>query len=104
MHQRLLAARPRSWPAPAASVLLVLCGCEAIPAPPPPKRDEAKQTLERALASWREGETVEGMAKASPPIKVSDQKWEGGKKLTKFELQGPAHPAEVSRPSKSCSG
>jgi hypothetical protein len=92
MQERPLAARPRSWPALATSVLIALSGCESIPAQPPPKLDEAKQTLERALASWQKGDTVEGAEKASPPIKVSDPRWEGGYKLTKFELKGSGSP------------
>ena len=62
------------------------------PGAAPPNLDAAKQTLERALTSWQKGETLEGVEKASPPIKVSDPKWESGDKLTKFELQGPGSP------------
>jgi hypothetical protein len=92
MRERLFASRFRSWPALAASVLIVVSGCESIPAPPPPKLDQAKQTLERALTSWQKGETLEGMEKASPPIKVAEPKWQIGDKLTKFELQGSGAP------------
>ncbi len=76
----------------AAPVFLVLSGCEGMPAPPPPDKDAARQTLLRALASWQEGQTVERLAKASPSIKVSEPKWEGGNKLTRFELQGSGQP------------
>ena len=92
MRERLFASRFRSWTVLAASVLIVLSGCESIPAPPPPNLDAAKQTLERALTSWQKGETIDGMEKASPSIKVSDPKWEIGDKLTKFELKGPGAP------------
>jgi hypothetical protein len=92
MRARVFASRSCAWPVLAASVLIVLSGCESIPAPPPPDVDAAKQTLERALTSWQKGETLEGMEKASPPMKVSDPKWETGNKLTKFELQGPGTP------------
>jgi hypothetical protein len=92
MRERLFASRFRPWPVLAVAVLIVLSGCESIPAPPPPNLDEAKQTLEQALTSWQKGETLESVEKASPPIKVSDPKWESGNKLTKFELQGPGSP------------
>jgi hypothetical protein len=92
MRERLFASRFRPWPVQAAFVLIVLSGCESIPAPPPPNLDEAKQTLERALTSWQKGETLESVEKATPPIKVSDPKWESGNKLTKFELKGPGSP------------
>ncbi len=92
MRERLDASRVRSWPVLAAAVMMILSGCESIPAPPPPDLDAARQALERALTSWQKGETLEGMEKASPPIKVSEPKWESGTKLTKFELQGPGTP------------
>jgi hypothetical protein len=92
MRARLIASRSCSWPVLAVSILIVVSGCESIPAPAPPDADAAKQTLERALTSWQKGEPLEAMEKASPPMKVSDPKWESGSKLTKFELQGPATP------------
>ncbi len=92
MRERRFAPYLRSRSVLAASVLIVLFGCESIPAPSPPNLDEAKRTLERALTSWQNGETLEGMEKANPPIKVSEPKWESGSKLTKFELKGPGSP------------
>jgi hypothetical protein len=93
MRARPFAARSGSWPMLAAAVLIASCGCESVPAPPPPPdHDAAKQTLLRALSSWQKGETVEGMGKASPSIRVSEPKWEGGDKLTKFEVQGSGKP------------
>jgi hypothetical protein len=92
MRPRRIPPRPGSWLMLAAPVFLMLSGCEGMPGPPPPDKDAAQQTLLRALASWQEGETVEGLAKASPSIKVSEPKWEGGDKLTKFELQCSVQP------------
>jgi hypothetical protein len=92
MRTRLFASHLRCCLILAAPVLIVLCGCDGIPAPPAPDQDVAKQTLERALSSWQKGETVDAMAKASPSIKVSEPKWERGDKLTTFELKGPGQP------------
>jgi hypothetical protein len=91
-ERRRFAPRFRRWPCLAMPLLMVFSGCGSTPTPPPPNLDEAKQTLERALTSWKNGETAAGVEKASPPIKVSEPKWEGGDKLTKFELQGPGKP------------
>jgi Tfp pilus assembly protein PilF len=95
MSERHLASRSRS--ALAVAVLIVACGCESIPAPTPDDEAATKQTLERALASWQKGEPIGGMEKASPPIKVSDPKWERGDKLTEFELQGPGRSKGAQR-------
>jgi hypothetical protein len=92
MRARLFASRLRCCTVLAAPVLIVLAGCSGSPAAPAPDQDAAKQTLERALSSWQKGETVDGLAKASPSIKVSEPNWERGDKLTKFELQGSGKP------------
>jgi hypothetical protein len=92
MRARHFAARAGSWPALAASILITSCGCESTPAPPPPDQEAAKQTLLRALSSWQTGETIASLGKANPSISVSEPKWEGGDKLTKFELQGAGKP------------
>jgi hypothetical protein len=92
MRARPFAFHLRSWPVLAVPVLIVLAGCGGTPAAPAPDHDVAKQTLERALSSWQNGETIEGLEKTSPSIKVSEPNWERGDKLTKFELQGTGKP------------
>jgi hypothetical protein len=92
MRARLFASHLRCCLAVAVPVLIVLSGCGGAPAAPAPDQDAAKQTLERALSSWQKGDTVDGLAKASPSIKVSEPNWERGDKLTKFELQGSGKP------------
>jgi hypothetical protein len=92
MRARPFAFHLRSWPVLAVPVLIVLAGCGGTPAAPAPDHDAAKKTLERALSSWQNGETIEGLEKASPSIKVSEPSWERGDKLTKFELQGAGKP------------
>jgi hypothetical protein len=92
MRARLFASRSCSWPVLAVSFLIILPGCESIPAPAPPSVEAATKTLERALTSWQNGDAFDGMEKASPPLRVFDPKWKSGDKLTKFELQGPGTP------------
>jgi hypothetical protein len=67
-------------------------GVREHPGAGPPNVEAATKTLERALISWQKGDALDGMEKASPPLKVFDPKWKSGDKLTKFELQGPGTP------------
>jgi hypothetical protein len=92
MRSRLLASRAYACPVLAVSLLIVVPGCESIPAPAPPNVEAATKTLERALTSWQKGDALDGMEKVSPPLRVFDPKWKSGDKLTKFELQGPGTP------------
>lgn len=76
----------------AALVLSLLPGCGG-GTPAVPDATEARATLERALTSWREGGTIGDLANASPPIVVSDSKWERGLTLSQFEVEDPPIPS-----------
>jgi hypothetical protein len=69
---------------------LVLAGCgtgvhESAPVNP----EVARETLTRAMESWKEGETLEALQEENPAIVVQDFDWAGGMKLLKYEVLGP---------------
>ena len=66
MRSPLIASRSCSWPVLAVSLLIVLPGCESIPAPAPPNVEAATKTLERALTSWQKGDALDGMEICQP--------------------------------------
>jgi hypothetical protein len=77
--------------------LLVLSGCSGTPAPLPADENQARQTLDRALASWQKGETVEAMKNATPSIVISDPNWGRREVLKRFEVGGTGKPAGAER-------
>src|SRR5262245_39239200 len=77
--------------------LALLAGCGQAPAPESADPDAARRTLDRALASWIKGDTVEGLKTASPSLVVGEPKWQRGDKLTKYEVQGPGKPSGAQR-------
>jgi hypothetical protein len=74
-----------------------LSGCGSTPAPATADQDQARKTLDQALAGWQKGETIEGMKKASPSIIVDDPQWSRGATLTKYEVKGDGKPAGAER-------
>ena len=71
---------------PVVAVLASLatgCGEDA---PTAPDADEARALLMRTLDSWREGRPITDQSAASPPVVVSDMKWERGDRLAKYEV------------------
>ncbi|WP_337173009.1 hypothetical protein [Paludisphaera sp.] len=73
-----------------ACLLLPGCGSDGLA---PPDADEARRILERALAFWRDGGTIEALASADPPIVASDPRWERGEPISDFEVDGPPVPS-----------
>ncbi len=65
--------------------LLALAGCGQTPPPRTADESLARMTLDQALAAWQQGQTVEAMKHASPPIHVSDPSWQKGETLKKFD-------------------
>jgi hypothetical protein len=74
--------------------LVVLCAC-AVPlagcgGPTAedyvPEADVARQGLEAALASWKNGEPLKTITSLSVPVNVVDERWRAGQKLQSFEI------------------
>lgn len=53
---------------------------------PPLDVEQARDTLETALACWKEGEPLEALNDYSPPIVVLDIDWNHGRRLFDFEI------------------
>ncbi len=76
-----------------AVCMMIWAGCDSTAIPTPPSDDAAKQTLDRALSAWKQGETIEGVKKGSPSIEVRDPIWMNGAKLTNYEVKGQGRPS-----------
>jgi hypothetical protein len=50
-----------------------------------PTQDEARSSLEKALTAWRDGRPC-GPIEATPPVSVSDSRWQGGQRIESFEI------------------
>ena len=48
----------------------------------------ARDTLQKALESWKKGDKVDALQQASPPIYVIDMEWQGGATLKEYEIVG----------------
>ncbi len=97
MNQRLLMMRWCARCFATAFWMISLAGCGGTSAPATADQDEARQTLDKALSSWKKGESVEALKKASPSILVSDPKWSRGDLLKTFEVEGPGKPSGAER-------
>ena len=75
----------------------VLAGCGGNAAPVAADGDQARKTLDSALTSWAQGQTVEAMKAASPSILVEDPKWKAGATLKKYEVKGDGRPSGAER-------
>lgn len=51
-------------------------------------KDLARSSLAKFLDAWRDGQTTEQLAKASPPVIGRDPAWAEGQKLVAYELLG----------------
>ncbi|MDG3004359.1 hypothetical protein [Paludisphaera mucosa] len=77
-------------------LLLVAAGCDGS-APVAADEDQARKMLDQALSAWLKGESVEAAKGGSPPITVSDARWERGDALKKFEVEGGGKPSGSER-------
>jgi hypothetical protein len=77
----------------AASVALALPGCGGAGPPAPAEPAVARKALERALAAWTEGKSAESLKSDNPPIVVSDQAWNSGARLLKYQIDPKDHQA-----------
>jgi hypothetical protein len=77
--------------------LIALSGCGQNAAPVVADQGRAREILDTTLASWKKGDTVEALKKASPSVLVEDPKWKRGDKLSRFEVEGDGKPSGAER-------
>ena len=53
-----------------------------------PPADNARKALEAALNHWKAGQKPGTVPGTTPAVQAVDAKWEGGQKLTAFEILG----------------
>ncbi len=70
------------------SCFLPLAGCGQRNQPAEPEL--ARESLERALASWKRGEQPAALAQQNPPITIGDFAWTAGRKLAGYRMMGEA--------------
>ncbi len=63
-----------------------LVGCSQRVENSPVDAEKARNTLKVALESWKNGDAVDALQKASPPIYVVDAQWQSGAKLVDFKI------------------
>jgi hypothetical protein len=97
MEFRKAVSGSRYWSLAIVLGLVTISGCENTAAPVPAEEEQARQTLDRVLGLWKEGQTVESVKKGSPSIQVSDPNWEHGDLLKKYEVTGPGKPSGAER-------
>jgi len=51
-----------------------------------PTADVARQGLEAALTSWKNGEPLKTITSLATPVNVVDERWRSGKKLQSYEI------------------
>lgn len=67
---------------------LTATGCSSGPVNTPVDSEKARDALRAALDSWKKGEKVDSLQKASPPIFVIDPEWQSGAVLKDYKLVG----------------
>jgi hypothetical protein len=65
--------------------LIIFGGCGSNP-PSPPDADAAHAALRTALDAWKNGDSLDALGTAQPPILVSDWRWRTGVKLVRYEI------------------
>jgi hypothetical protein len=55
-----------------------------------PPQESARQALSTALDAWKAGKAPDQIGASNPAISAQDAQWRGGKKLTAYEIVGPA--------------
>ena len=74
-----------------------LAGCGSGPYESAPVNPEvARETLNAALESWKEGATIESLKADSPSIVVQDFDWSGGAKLLDYEVLDDGKPESAN--------
>ncbi|HVA48863.1 MAG TPA: hypothetical protein VNH11_21025 [Pirellulales bacterium] len=62
-----------------------------------PADEVARQALTTALDAWKAGKTLDQIGATSPAVNVQDIQWRDGKKLTAYEIVGPAASDDQNR-------
>ncbi|WP_165245178.1 hypothetical protein [Paludisphaera soli] len=65
------------------------CG-DAAPSPTDPAA--SKQHLAAALDAWKSGGAQADLAKLTPPVQVLDRDWQGGAKVSDYQIEGEGQP------------
>jgi hypothetical protein len=74
-----------------------LAGCGSGPYESAPVNPQiARETLNAALESWKEGATVESLKADSPSIVVQDFDWAGGAKLLDYDVLDDGKPESAN--------
>ena len=55
-----------------------------------PADESAKQALTTALDGWKAGKAPDKLGASNPGVVAQDKQWSDGKKLTAYEIVGPA--------------
>ena len=69
-----------------ALLLLTAGGCGNGPSDALPSDDAAREALEAALKSWRDGGKPGPVAGMKPPVEVHDTPWSLGERLSSYEI------------------
>jgi hypothetical protein len=67
---------------------LFSCGCAKKIDNAHVNAEKARNTLRAALDSWKNGDAVDALQSARPPIYVIDEGWKSGTTLKDYELAG----------------
>jgi hypothetical protein len=59
-----------------------------------PPQEAARQALTTALDAWKNGKTPDQIGASNPAVLAQDIQWRDGKKLTAYEIVGPATTGE----------
>lgn len=62
-----------------------------------PPDELARQALTSALDAWKSGKAPDQIGASQPAINVQDKQWSEGKKLTAYEIVGPATGEDQNR-------
>lgn len=62
-----------------------------------PADEMARQALTSALDAWKAGKAPDQIGASKPAINAQDKQWSAGKKLTAYEIVGPATGEDQNR-------
>lgn len=93
----------RSFPLPTFAGIVtawfwgcLLCGCGGRVTVDPVNPAQARETLQKVLQSWQQGESPGDWRQKSPPVVVQDPDWSAGLKLKNYELVGTGKPLDAN--------
>jgi hypothetical protein len=76
--------------------LVVGCGDATGHAQFKPGGDEARAALTATLSAWQSGQPY-GTVEMTPPVRVADSAWQGGRVLEKFEIGAEEDPGDGTK-------